>query len=1260
MLKAIELYGFKSFADRTRLEFGEGISAVVGPNGSGKSNIVDAIKWVLGEQSVKKLRGSEMIDVIFSGSGTRQALGSAEVTLSFDNSKRTFDLETSEVHITRRIYRSGEGEYLINRQPVRLRDIKDILSGTGLGIQAYSIIEQGRVEMLLQTSSVQRRVIFEEAAGISRFNAKKQEVQRRLERVDQNLIRLSDIVNEVENQLKTVKSQAGKAQLYRQYTARLQELRIHASLVDWRKNKEQERILLEELETLAQEEAGVLMQLEVFEKSASERNSKLEESNRQIGRLEGDIIAVKERIFSEESTIELQMEQVQTLDAEIIQHGRQLLDLNLRSVDAEDMMRKTDDEIRRAQKFHIEIGNIYQQHLQNTEQLNRDHGESKEERTRLQKELEDKNRKISRISGELAGFESRVRSLQKNRDDARRKYESCERQLRDVSESIEQLRNSNSDLANGAILKKDLFENAKKQKNQGQETLNRHQQELLSYKQRLSGMSERISVLEELLRRHEGLSPGVKEVMRQSGMSESPFRFVHGLVADLFRVEVEVAPLIELALGSSAQHVVVSPEPELFRYIEKCGQQLPGRVGFIWLDPNPVEIPWIRGEGFDGRTGVLGRADRFVRSEPHFLHLAQRLLGRTWIVENIAIAKALYRESDDRTNFLTRNGEFLAADGTLVVGPASGSSGVITRRSELRTLSEQLQLIESQIRNKEIAINVQKNRIFEEEKEIEELEKSYRDALSELESKKNALGNSEERLKQISEQLVQLKEETVQVEEQYEKTTRELEELEHEKFHLENFTGQLEAELSGKTKELEELEKRLREHNKKTTNAKIEHAKSEERLDFLKDRIRQFEDHQSERQHLLENHRRRVQALLDRRDQALLSVLKLESSLAGLYVRKESLGDCVKSLSEDRNELLAQRNFNDGELKKSRQESNRIRNKTHSKQLELDRLSQEQKVLVDRMREDYDISLEEIDETRERLVLPSPGERGDPEAPDSCGFSESSAIPGEMKTKDREQGGENSPRWISIDLQSSEEEVEERTREIENLRQKIQKLGGVNLDAIETLEELETRFTTLSNQYQDLTNAKKSIEKIIEKINQDSQRLFEETFEGVKLHFQDLFQQLFGGGFADLKLEDENNILESGVDIVARPPGKELKSVSLLSGGEKTLTCVALLLAFFRYRPNPVCILDEVDAALDEGNVDRFVRVIKDFKAQTQFLLITHSKKTMGCANTMYGITMQDSGVSKPISVRFVDVGENGEILDTSYEETPPPISKAA
>ncbi len=1201
MLKAVELSGFKSFADRTRLEFADGVSALVGPNGSGKSNLVDAIKWVLGEQSPKKLRGGEMTDVIFNGSAGRQPLGAAEVTLTFDNSTRIFDVDVPEVHLTRRIYRSGEGEYLINRQASRLKDIKDMLSGTGLGTQAYSIIEQGRVESLLQSSSVQRRTIFEEAAGIARFNTKKQEAQRRLERVDQNLIRLADIVGELDNQLRTARNQAGKAQLYRQYTTRLQELRIHAGLVDYRQREVRCRELRTEIETLGDAVRDLSESVEINEKNLIQRNEAVEAIDIEIRRFEGEIAATREKILGEESTIELQATQVAEIETEILGNGRQLVELNVRSDDIEEMLRKTNDDIRKAKTSSAEVSETYQKILERGEELAVLCKEKQDERKSVRKDLDAKHRQTAKLAGSISGLESRITTLQHARDQGTVRLATLQRQRDDLIRQSEELRTVVEELHATANRKKEQLEDAKLRKNNQARELSLLSQELSEQKQRQSGMRERISVLEELIRKNEGLSPGVREVLTQSRDPKSPFRFVHGLVADLLRVDVEAAPLIELALGPHAQYVVVSPKPELFRHIERNAVNIAGRVGFIWLDPTEQEAPWMKERGFLGRSGVHGRADQFVNADTAFVHLARRLLGRTWIVENISVARTLYKESDDRTNFLTVSGELLTAEGALVVGPPHTSSGLITRRSELRTLGEQMLSLDTAVTEKELAVAIAAERSKDDEKEFETETREHQKAVSEYDSRRLELSTADERTRQASEQYDHLVDELDKLDVQIQRAVDELEQAKTNREEIDEQIFVLENRLVETQQLLEEAEQNHSEHNKKATNVKIELAKSEERLDSLKDKIRQFEEHLKERQALLAEYRRRSFTLKNRREAVLLAILRIESGLAQLYLKKESTTATASEYFEQRADLASGRVAVQTELKRQQHDLNKSQTKRHAKQLELERLLQEQKTLLDRTRDDYNVDL-----TDENISLPRIHESRPP---------------------DDEPRPEN--------IQS----------EIEDLRQRIQKLGSINLESIETLEAIETRHTTLSNHYNDLTTAKKSIEKIIEKINGDSQRLFEETFEGVRHHFKELFQHLFGGGQADLILEDPNNILESGIEIVARPPGKDLKSVSLLSGGEKTLTCVALLLAFFRFRPNPVCILDEVDAALDEGNIDRFVRVVKEFRTATQFLIITHSKKTMAAASTIYGVTMQESGISKPISVRFVDVGENGEIL---------------
>lgn len=1230
MLKAIELSGFKSFADRTRLEFEGGISALVGPNGSGKSNVVDAVKWVLGEQSMKKLRGNESTDVIFNGAAGRPPLGSAEVTLTFDNSTGIFALDTPEVHITRRVYRSGEGEYLINRQASRLKDIKDLLSGTGLGTQAYSIIEQGRVESLLNSSSIQRRVIFEESAGISRFNARKQEVGRRLERVEQNLVRLSDIVSEVDHQLKTARSQAGKAQLYRQYTTRLQELRIHAGLIDYRKRTEKYQEIQKELGRLNTLVENLSKNVDETEITLIDFNLNIEQIDQEIRRLEGNAATNKERISGEESSIQLQAAQIEELEMEIVHNGRQLIEMNVRSVDIEEMMQKTTDDIQKATQNKIEVTDSYEQLLRRGEELAGICKTKQDEKNSLRKEAENKSRQNAKLAGSVSGLESRLLMLQQTKEQNAVRLERIRLQNEELVKQCSEFQASVIELEDSVAKKLEQLERAKQRKSSRAKELVRLSRRLSELKQRQSGMRERISVLEELIRKNEGLSPGVKEVLQQAKDPKSPFRHVFGLVADLLRVDVKVASLIELALGANAQYVVVSPKAELFRHIERNAAQFAGRVGFIWLDPREKETPWTKTKGFLGRPGVLGRADQFVKSDSAFQHLANRLLGRTWIVENISVARNLYKESDDRTNFLTLSGELLTPDGALIVGPPNSSSGLITRRSELRTLAEQMLLLDSEVSEAEVADAVAREEVANDEIDVESETREHQKAVTQFDSQRQKLLAAEERQGHAAEQIQHLDEEIEKLDKQILRISDEMRQTKMIREQIDEELARLELRQIEVRQEHDNAESNHVEHQRKTTNAKIELAKSEERLDFLNERARQFEERLKERQNLLTEHRRRSRSHKERRESLLLAILQIESLLASLYLKKESLANLIMQTHDNRRKLATKRNTVQNDLKQVQQELQKNQTKVHTKQLELEHCLQEQKTLLDRIREEYGIDLTEFDRQNFSST------QNEIDADEKTGD-------GDETTANENQLLENEPEEKTT--LSFDPEVDYQ-KEIDDIKSKLQRLGSVNLEAIETLEDLETRHMTLSNQYNDLISAKRNIEKIIEKINVDSQRLFEETFEGVKLHFRDLFQHLFGGGSADLVLEDPENVLESGVDIVAKPPGKELKNVTLLSGGEKTMTCVALLLAFFRHRPNPVCILDECDAALDEGNIDRFVRVIKEFGTQTQFLMITHSKKTMAAASTIYGVTMQESGVSKPISVRFSQVGENGEILD--------------
>jgi len=1198
MLKALELVGFKSFADKTQFEFPRGITVVVGPNGSGKSNIVDAVKWVLGEQSVKSLRGKEMADVIFNGSPSRRALNSAEITLTFDNSSKTLPIDTPEVHITRRVYRSGESEYLINRNPGRLRDIRDLLSGTGMGTQAYSVIEQGKVDVLLQSSPRDRRLIFEEAAGISRFKVRKLEALRRLERVEQNLLRLSDIVDEVENRLRGVRMQAGKARRYKQYTDRLQELRTQVGLVDWRRLSDRLAEFDRQLQALADQHDAVSAEAEASEAKLLEIDQQIADANEDIRESESRIAANRERIAACESTVEHERRRSRDLQDEISRYRRQLVAMKARAGDVRKQMRDTSEEVQAAEQRHRRIAQkLVEGERQLTDViggLDQIRGENEQRRAAYM----DRMRSAAALGNESSALESQAAAAEAARERSMSRIAELNGQLDKLTAEIRQLRQGQEELVRNAAESEALRDATEAELAQRQRQYAAEQEELAELRRHHSAAAERAAVLEELHRRQEGLSAGVKEVLAQSQNTDGPFNGVCGLVADVLNASVEVAPLVEIALGSTAQHVVVTARSPLLEHLQSEPHRFAGRVGFVWLE-DTADGPPAQSD-LEGSAGVLGRADKFVETEPRFGALAQRLLGGAWIVEKLVDAVRLAESAGARVDFVTLAGELLRADGTLIVGPQHASTGLISRRSQLRAINSQLAELETKIELARRNTDATRQRVDQNRQQFKARSAEHRQATDAAAEHRFTITAAEGRRADLDQQREVLQSELRAAVAQYEEASNRLDDARAKRRRIESELAEMEADLEGLNRQIDSLESRRLVHDRETTQTKVELAKSEERLRNLHARARQFEETRQERHRAIADGGEQLAGCVRRAEQSHWNILRSESEIAELYLRKESFAAETIELINRRESLRQERTDLTAEAGKLRRKARKLEEKAHAEDLAANEVRHERSTMADRLREDYGIELAELEHT----------------------------------PTDEEQ--------------HQREEVQS---EIDDLRRKINNLGNVNIEALEELDELESRHTTLSGQYHDLVAAKSSLETIIERINTDSRRLFSETLDTVKGHFQKLFCDLFGGGHADIILDSEEDLLEGGIEIVARPPGKEPRSISLLSGGEKTLTCVALLLAIFRSRPSPFCLLDEVDAALDEANIDRFTQVLQDFLSLTQFIIVTHSKKTMTCANTIYGVTMQESGVSKQVSVRFEDVSEDGHIRQERLDE---------
>jgi chromosome segregation protein len=1065
MLKALELHGFKSFADKTRFEFPPGITVVVGPNGSGKSNIVDAIKWVLGEQSAKSLRGKEMADVIFKGAGTgsRKMMNTAEATIIFDNSQQRLPLDTPEVHVTRRVYRSGEGEYLINGQPCRLKDIRDMFRGTGVGADAYSLIEQGKVDQLLQASSKERRAIFEEAAGISRFKAKKLEAQRRLERVDQNLLRLSDIVEEVENRLKNVRSQASKARRYREYTERLQQLRTHVGMTDWRRLTQQleaaEAEIQQHQQTLAEAQAAV----EVGETRSQEAESQLLQLGEEGHLIESRLAKSREQLAARISLCEHERARCRELDEEAALHRAQLVALSGRAVDVRQRLREIEQQLVAATSSHEEIVGRLETHGTALDELTREWDARRLANEALRGEHVERMRGAAQWSNEAGSLASQIATAEQAAARARRRWEESSSQLAQLEQELREVVERERALQEEIDQQAERLDEAQRELAKNRRLLARRQEDHAQLSGRLRGVRERAAVLEELENKREGILPGVRHLLEavRNNPDDETLREIRGIVADLIRADILWAPLVDAALGANAQLVVLGGS-ELIEQMRDGAFAAQGRVGLIALTEIPQRFEFRRVQ-WEGRAGVMGRADRFVEYAPEYQVLVEYLLGRTYFVESLREGLQYYQMAPGRARFVTLQGEVIERDGTLTVGPQQSSSSLISRRSELQQLRAELTSLEQQCESARQEIARLTENIEREEGAVRRVADRHRQLQETITDHRVQTRTTEARCEQLQQQTRSLESEFQSAEQQIQSATQAMHAAQQKLAEVEAIVKDIELRLDSDRAALELMDQERQEHLRESTRARVELATSEQRLIALRSQRKQCEDDHLERSRAIAESRVGLERCLERRHSAERAILQATSELASGYLEKESCERQLEAMHHHRQKLMNERGVLAGELQSLRRKQRKIEDLLHQSELQAGQLRQQRATVEDRIREDYGLEVADLEQQQLGDAL--------------------------------------------TDQERSEIETE-----IESLRRKIQQIGAVNMEALEELDETESRFNHLSEQYQDLQQAKASLERIIQKINADSRRLFVETLEAIRANFQSIYRQAFGGG----------------------------------------------------------------------------------------------------------------------------------------------------
>ena len=1303
MLKSLELFGFKSFADRTRFDFSTGITSVVGPNGSGKSNVVDAMKWILGDQSAKSLRGKEMTDVIFNGSTSRKPSAYAEATITFDNASGWLPTDAQEVQIGRRIWRNGDAEYLLNRATARLKDIKDLFMGTGAGTSAYSIIEQGRVDQILQANPTSRRAVFEEAAGISRFKARKVEAQRKLERVGQNLERLTDIVDEVEAQLNSTRSQAAKAAKYREVSVGLKQWWHGLAADDF-------RFFTAELELI---EAGLAAsvgrldslteqqrQLEAREATFDTNLSQFDDTLREVDRRGA---TGRETIAGHETTIQHQTARLCEVETELSRLQKQQLVLGLR-------VRETHDEIalqqRRLADFEVDhaehrhrISAHDGQHQQALQGLAARREQQERDRTR-RLEL---TKAVSATSSAVATLRAAMLAVQAAQTKVQSQLDQLdgtlvERELERVQSLARVEEAVQTQAAAQAVLRATQSKRISLLGKQDDA-----KQRLAEQREQRSASLARKSLLEDLELRQEGLGIGVKDILNRARSSpHPPWNSVVGSVADLLDVDLEHAALLEVALGPRAQLIVLREYQALLDYLNQGTVLLTNRVGFvaipdraasqpmsdtqqqsrfIHLQLDPSTLPDLSRE-----PGVVMRADGLVLSDRGTTGLAAAILADTWIVRTMDDAvrlamksRELRVESREPANttdiettrssapnsgsepsilnpqpcflrFVTLQGELLEANGTLYVGTIRSETALLSRRSELRRIKNDLGLLDRDIQAEESALHSVYQSLTGADSELEAVAAELDYANQRFSDLKADLAAQDQTLDRLRRERLSLTEQLRMGGDEFTQRQLELHTAEEQAATTEQELHHLEASLAAATEELLATEQQFQQLNQQKATNQLDLVKQGEQLESLRATVHRLADELQQRVAQYEEADRRCTASVTKQQQLTLHVLNTravrdELLLVAEQVATESsaLQAAKLALRVERSQLVEQ----ELDLRKERRE---LADRRHADEIRVRDMKHSLTTLDERLDEEYQLKLAEVvasGVSAYRLLMEergakveSRGLRGKPEETDAA------TVP---SSGDELDAPTLPPQPSTLNLQPTftdlRPEIEAR---VNRLRKQLKLMGNVNTDSLRDLEMLENRFEQLSAQLQDLVEAKNTLEDIIRKINSESRRLFAETFETIRTNFQQLFRQVFGGGEGDIVLEDPNDVLDCGIDIAARPPGKELRSISLLSGGEKTMTAIALIMAIFQSKPSPFCILDEVDAALDEANVERFTAVVKAFQQSTQFIVITHHKRTMTVADVLYGVTMEESGVSKRMSVRFEDVSEDGHIRTPS------------
>ena len=1180
-LKSLEIQGFKTFPDKTKLSFEQGITSVVGPNGSGKSNISDAIRWVLGEQSPKSLRCSKMEDVVFNGTDKRKKQGYAEVTLNIDNSDRFLDFNGDEIAVTRRYYRSGESEYLINKAAVRLKDINELFMDTGLGRDGYSIIGQGKIDSIVSSKGEDRREIFEEAAGISRYRYRKIEAERKLKSTEENLLRLRDIVIELEGRVEPLRKQSEKAQKFLTYSEEKRGLEIALWLLTLDKSQENLKLQDEKISIVRSQYEDAVKTLENVEQETEEiyqkngeLSSKIEQLRTESNQIESEIAQKNSQISVAENDILHNNENIERLKNEISQADRNAGELEKSIAEKQEQIDILDKQVIEKQKHYNEV----------SEKLNIINLDSSKSGDKLQ-ELTSKLSVLTSQSADARVIDmtsessineltSRIAALNNSHSERKSQVEDLSQMLSDYHRDIETAQNEITSFKNSIDGLELKLSSKEKKRNELKAESDKLALDVREHQRK-------ISFLENLERNLEGFSKSVKIIVNASKNGK-----LHGICGPVSRV-ISVPPkygvAIETALGAAMQNIVVNSDEDAKQAIRYLKSTDGGRATFLPL--NTIKPRELRENGLEDCYGFVGVASQLCTCDAKYNDILSSLLGRIVVADDLNSATSIAKKYFYKFKVVTLDGQVVNAGGSLTGGSLNRNTGLLSRASEIKQLKAQtedlLKLAKSaenqseEISREFSAIEAEllgvRADLSNKQQDFVRLQAECRACENELENSKKLLTGSASEVEECQKKIEILKKSREQARERLSELNIKIAQAEQ---HVNDVTGSR-AEL---TKSREELSSLLQ-------NIRLEIVTAQKDIDVLNSEIvyaRNTGTNNDERKSELFNQIHSVESVINEINGRIESY---KNDVTSLENTRSSVADRINSLTQQK-DLLEKRSI---EMRESE------RNKTNERETsgrELARL-EERKLNIQK---EYDNIISKLWEEYE------------------------------LTKREAEQ--------TAIEI----EDAPKAQRRLNELKKSIKNLGSVNVSAIEEYKEVSERYQFMSAQVNDVEKSKKEITSLITNLTKQMKEVFVESFDQINKNFTYTFKELFGGGTASLSLSDPENILTSGIDILVHPPGKIVVHLDALSGGEKALVAIALYFSIMKVRPAPFCVMDEIEAALDDVNVYRFASYLRRMTEKTQFILITHRRGTMEEADVLYGVTMQDEGISKLLELRSTEV----------------------